>query len=435
MQFLREFKCPPETGGTGSNSVDSLKSNPPIVPTHQHKSAYRFQPMRSDINASRLAANSGLVNSRGFPEVEFSKMEPTYRLNAICPYYTMFPLEFPWGVLRDAKADDWVLDPFCGRGTSLYAARLRGLGAVGLDLNPVAVTLAAAKLKSTSHQAVSSLCAKLLSDAGQPVDQPTGEFWNLAFHSSTLRQICLLRERLANAGSDATTTILRALLLGVLHGPILKGPPSFLSNQMPRTYSSKPGSAVRYWKEQGEAPPKVDVMDVVRRRAIYTLSAVPPTTPGYVRRGDAVTDIGRIDRRFKWIITSPPYYGMRTYTPDQWLRNWFLGGPPLVTYEVPGDLQHTGEDVFIGSLAKVWRAAATKCEDGAQLVIRFGSIPSLKKDPRELIQRSLKESDSGWNLDSVIPAGFPSSSSRQASQFSLPGHYIEEMDFYATLRH
>jgi len=401
----------------------------------QPRLAYRYQSMRSDINVSHLASNTRFENKSGLPGAAFSRMEPTYRLNAICPYYTMFPLEFPWGVLRDAKANDWVLDPFCGRGTSLYAARLRGLGAVGLDLNPVAVTLAATKLKSTSHQAVTSLCAKLLSEAGQPVERPSDEFWNLAFHLSTLKQICLLRERLANAGADATTTVLRALLLGVLHGPILKGPPSFLSNQMPRTYSSKPGSAVRYWKKHDLLPPKVDVLDVVRRRAIHTLSAVPPTTPGYVRQGDAVTDICKIDRQFKWVITSPPYYGMRTYAPDQWLRNWFLGGPPVVTYEVPGDLQHTGEDVFIGSLAKVWRAAATKCENGAQLVIRFGSIPSLKKDPHELIQRSLNESDSGWKLNSVVPAGFPSSSSRQASQFSLPGNYIEEMDFYATLEH
>jgi hypothetical protein len=32
------------------------------------------------------------------------------------------------------------------------------------------------------------------------------------------------------------------------------------------------------------------------------------------------------DAEPRWIITSPPHYGMRTYLPDQWLRNWFLGG-------------------------------------------------------------------------------------------------------------
>jgi hypothetical protein len=365
--------------------------------------------------------------------VEFSRFDPKFRLNAICPYYTMFPLQFPWEVLKDAQPGEWIFDPFCGRGTSLFAARLRGLGAVGFDLNPIAVASAAAKLKSTTAAAVTSLCAAILSSNREPSDLPSGEFWELAFHPFTLKQICTLRENLMCAGKDAQTTVLRALLLGVLHGPILKGPPSFLSNQMPRTYSSKPGSAVRYWNSHELVAQKVDVLDVVRRRASYTLGEIPATTSGYVRRGDAVTEIGKIDRRFKWIITSPPYYGMRTYAPDQWLRNWFLGGPPSVNYEVPGELQHTGEDQFVKGLAKVWRAASAKCEDGAHLVIRFGSIPSLRKCPQDLLIRSLNDADCGWRLKKMVPSGVPTMSSRQASQFSSPGSYVEETDFYATL--
>jgi hypothetical protein len=31
-------------------------------------------------------------------------------------------------------------------------------------------------------------------------------------------------------------------------------------------------------------------------------------------------------------LTSPAYYGLRTYVADQWLRNWFLGGPAYVDY-------------------------------------------------------------------------------------------------------
>ena len=44
---------------------------------------------------------------------------PIHRLNAVCPYFTMFPLEFPLRILAEAQADHWVLDPFCGRGTTL----------------------------------------------------------------------------------------------------------------------------------------------------------------------------------------------------------------------------------------------------------------------------------------------------------------------------
>jgi len=377
--------------------------------------------------------NSHAIDGGSGLSAEFSRFKPEYRLNAICPYYTMFPLEFPWKVLKDAREGDWVFDPFCGRGTSLFAARLRGLGAVGFDLNPIAVASAAAKLKSTTAAAVNSLCAEILGSDHKPSDPPSGKFWDLAFHPSTLKQICTLRENLMSAGKDAPTTVLRALLLGVLHGPTLKGPPSFLSNQMPRTYSSKPGSAVRYWNSHALVAPKVDVLDVVQRRASYTLGDIPATTSGYVRRGDAVTEIGKINRRFKWVITSPPYYGMRTYAPDQWLRNWFLGGTPSVNYEVPGELQHTGEDQFVEGLAKVWRATSTKCEDGAHLVIRFGSIPSIRKCPSDLLIRSLNDADCGWRLKTMVPTGVPTASSRQASQFSTPGSYIEEMDFYATL--
>ncbi|WP_338066098.1 DNA methyltransferase, partial [Hydrogenibacillus schlegelii] len=39
----------------------------------------------------------------------------------------MFPLDFPLSHLKEARREDWVLDPFCGRGTTLYAARLLGL--------------------------------------------------------------------------------------------------------------------------------------------------------------------------------------------------------------------------------------------------------------------------------------------------------------------
>lgn len=77
-------------------------------------------------------------------------MKAKGRLNAICPYFTMFPLEFPLGVLRDATPGQLVVDPFCGRGTTNYAARTLGLPSIGVDSSPVAVALSQAKLANTS---------------------------------------------------------------------------------------------------------------------------------------------------------------------------------------------------------------------------------------------------------------------------------------------
>ena len=68
-------------------------------------------------------------------------------LNAVCPYYTMYPLDFPLRVLKKhGKRGDWVIDPFCGRGTTNFAARLLEMPSVGVDSSPVAAALAKAKL-------------------------------------------------------------------------------------------------------------------------------------------------------------------------------------------------------------------------------------------------------------------------------------------------
>src|SRR6266705_1167133 len=86
------------------------------------------------------------AGAAGAPQAALSRA-----LNGICPYYTMFPLDFPMRVLsRVDRPGGWVLDPFCGRGTTNFAARVLGLPNVGFDSNPVAIAIAAAKL-TTVH--------------------------------------------------------------------------------------------------------------------------------------------------------------------------------------------------------------------------------------------------------------------------------------------
>jgi hypothetical protein len=68
-------------------------------------------------------------------------------LNAICPYFTMFPLQFPLAVIRrSARARELVFDPFCGRGTTNFAARLLGMPTFGIDSSLIAVAATSAKL-------------------------------------------------------------------------------------------------------------------------------------------------------------------------------------------------------------------------------------------------------------------------------------------------
>ena len=374
-------------------------------------------------------AKQGVSNEAGQPNQPIASA--VTRLNAIGPYYTMFPLEFPLDALANAGPDTWVLDPFCGRGTTLFAARLRGVPSVGIDVSPVAAALAAAKLASANADDVVAYVAALLSDAAG-VDLPSGEFWDLAFHRTTLRQLVAVRNALLGA-KHKLSVMTRALLLGILHGPINKGLPSYLSNQMPRTYATKPASAVRYWRTRGLHPPAVDLLDVVRRRADWVLDTLPPESRGLVVNGDCRHALPDIRTRFSWVVTSPPYLGMRTYVPDQWLRSWFLGGPPDVDYTSEGQIGRWAIARFVRELAACWRSVAKSCVDGAVLIVRFGALPSLQVDPSEVLTDSLHDSGMPWRVLGSAPAGVPPRRARQATQFTSAGSVVEEVDLIARL--
>ena len=349
----------------------------------------------------------------------------------------MFPLDFPLGQLQLFPGARRVLDPFCGRGTTLFAARLAGRNAVGIDINPVAVAIARAKTVTVSPGAVVRLAAKILRSAGEPA-VPGGEFWEWCFHADTLRQAAALRCGLQACGDTPTAAVLRAIVLGTLHGPRNKGLPSYLSNQMPRTYASKPAYAVRYWRDRGLRPARVDALDVIERRVHYVLRSCPPEASGRVVLGDAAACAATLRQRFDLVITSPPYYGMRTYGPDQWLRHWFLGGPPDVQYGSEGQLtRQPNQAAFVSALAGVWRAVAGRCVPGARLVIRFGALPSAKVSPEKLMIASLREAGAGWMTRDIRPAGAPSAHRRQAEQFNASQHVIgravDEIDVMAEL--
>lgn len=358
------------------------------------------------------------------------------RLNAVCPYYTMFPLEFPLRQLDLFPDAQRVLDPFCGRGTTLYAARLTGRKATGVDISPVAVAIAQAKTAQATARGVVAMAERAI--RGAAAEAPAGEFWAWAFHPDTLREIVALRRWLLSSANTGVAQLLRAIVLGSLHGPRNKGVPSYSSNQMPRTYAPKPDYAVRYWRANGLVPVRVSMVDLIKRKAHRLLDESPPRVYGRALLGDAAATVGSLRERFDLVVTSPPYYGMRTYVADQWLRNWFVGGSAAVPYGSQGQLAHQpSQDAFVAALAEVWSAVAEKCARKARLVIRFGALPSSRVTPERLITASLNAARAGWIITDIRPAGVPSQSRRQAAQFNgeriKVGQAVNEVDVLAEL--
>jgi len=346
----------------------------------------------------------------------------------------MFPLTFPQRLLAQHPSTSAVLDPFCGRGTTLYASRLAGVRTVGIDISPVAAAIAAAKLRSVSVASVVGLCRRLVKSSRHD-SFPKGQFWTWAYHERTLRDLLAVREGLQGMGNEAPAVMLRAVMLGILHGPRNKGLPSYLSNQMPRTFASKPDYSVRYWSERGLVPDEVDLLNVVTRRAEYLLGHQARSVGGKVVLGDAAETLKHMRRdTFDLVVTSPPYYGMRTYVADQWLRGWFLGGPERPVYESSTQIAHApSQDAFAASLGEVWSATAERCRRGAHLAIRFGGLPSARTNPAALIVKSIEASGAGWSVRRIDRLPEPARQRRQAEQFIKPGRTVEEYDVTAVL--
>lgn len=339
-------------------------------------------------------------------------------LNGICPYFTMFPLDFPLNILqRQARTGDIVLDPFCGRGTTNFAARLIDLRSLGVDSSPVAVAITASKLVTARIEDILDEAREILTGR-EARHIPASEFWQWAFHPTVLDALCRFREAfLDNCTTDARIA-LRGILLGALHGPKQKMFPSYFSNQCPRTYAPKPAYATRFWRERGLVPEPVDILAVIERRA-RRYYGVSFGTKGTVRLADS-RDAASLQPEtpgtlFDWIITSPPYYGMRTYIPDQWLRNWLVGGPDVVDYSNRDQVVHSSPEAFAADLRQVWRNAESVCAEDARMVIRFGGITDRRANPLSVIKSSL--TDSGWRITAIGEAGSATDGKRQADAF------------------
>ncbi len=303
-----------------------------------------------------------------------------HRFHALCPYFAMFPESFAERWICELTAPgDVVLDPFSGRGTTALTAVLLGRRAVACDVNDVAYCLTRAK---TSPPPLCRVLQRIdrLADEFDGRKWRTGtealpDFFQMAFHGRTLQQILCLREKL-DWRKGRTDTMIAALALGSLHGESSRSP-FYFSNQMPRTISTKPAYSMRYWRDRELTAPRRDVFEILRQRAVYRYASERPQGDAWVYHRDmrTLTLVARaLPNRPRCVVTSPPYYDVTNFEEDQWLRLWFLGGPPYPTRKrVSRDDRHTLEDRYWRFIADMWRSLSQLVARRGHVVVRIGS--------------------------------------------------------------
>ncbi len=123
---------------------------------------------------------------------KFNSVSNPSSIHGLYPYRGKISALDAKSIIEQLPTTGVLLDPFCGSGTIVYEAQRRGLNAIGIDNNPLAIQIAKAKLQTNSSNCT-DLCVQLIEKA--KILYKNGEFEKMpdnparSFHPDTAAQI------------------------------------------------------------------------------------------------------------------------------------------------------------------------------------------------------------------------------------------------------
>jgi len=303
----------------------------------------------------------------------------------------MFPEEFVRKQLFWTEPGDLIFDPFCGRGTTIFESLLNYRKAAGCDTNPVAVCVSNAKSDPPTRAEALSRIEWLESNITKVDDsEMDDEFLRACYHPRTLEQVLHLRRSL-RWRERRDDCFLAAMALGALHGESHRSQ-RYFSNRMPRTISTKPAYSIQWWQRNGYVAPERDVFKILREMLDYRMASPAPPIRGNVIEADARKAsmvFPHLRGQVKLVICSPPYVDTTNYLEDQWLRLWFLGGPPETPKGRKTDDRHRNLSDYWTFLTEAWAGLRDLLAEDARLIIRIGGRKLDRTSSQMALERSL----------------------------------------------
>jgi site-specific DNA-methyltransferase (cytosine-N4-specific) len=232
---------------------------------------------------------------------------------------------------------DWVLEPFCGSGTTLVECSLRGVNSVGIDMNPLARLITEVKTSAIRepYEAIEQNCHEILSDIVRRVSNDArvddAQFLpeNRAylyewFPIEALAEISVCLSAIRCCGHDAARGICLLTLSDSLREISLQDPESL---RILRRKSPPPRSNLAERIARG-VEKRLAALEVQRHLADHPM---PARASARVLQGDArsiatALDMAHLSKiRFQSAITSPPYATALPYIDTDRLSLFALG--------------------------------------------------------------------------------------------------------------
>jgi site-specific DNA-methyltransferase (cytosine-N4-specific) len=244
----------------------------------------------------------------------------------------------------------WVCDPFCGSGTTLLEAAHSGWNALGIDLNPLGVLIANAKLAAfQAPPAVLQRACDALARRLDPVQGgsdwrehlPDPEYLERWFPVPVLCQLRAILDEIGRVKPAGLRDVFRVLLSDICREVSLQDPGDLRIRRRKGPAENYP--AVELFLESMRT--KVAAVVRARRQVQPRKDTIQVAIPGDTREADRavrpwLAQGGR--GAFDAAITSPPYATAMPYLDTQRLSLALLG------LLAPGGLRR-GEKTLIGN--------------------------------------------------------------------------------------
>lgn len=239
-------------------------------------------------------------------------------INSIHPYPAKFITEIPRALIETIglPKNTWVLDPFCGSGSTLVEAQLAGIPSIGIDLNPIACLITCVKTQPLCEDFLEQ-ARKIVSGAKKlsKVEIPEIPNLNHWFTPSVQNIISRLTTQIDTVSDNMTRDALKLSLSNILVR---------ISNQESDTryaaidkkldhekiYGLFLESAEKIYVAKSNYKPRTGIVEVVCKDILQ----VKPT--------EIVHPIGLV-------ITSPPYPNAYEYWLYHKYRMYWLGFDPV----------------------------------------------------------------------------------------------------------
>ncbi len=247
-------------------------------------------------------------------------------------YRACFKPQLPHFFIKQlTQENDFVYDPFLGRGTTIIEAALINRQVIGNDINPLSSILAEPRLLIPDFQKLERYLKNIPFKKGLKADIDLSMF----YHPDTESEIVSLRNYILNKEKNNDLNEFDKWIRMVATNRLTGHSKGFFSvYTMPPNQAVLPDRQIKINEKRNQKPEYKNVKELILKKTKSLIKNITPLQQKQLNKihktaiflnKDARETNEISDNYVQLTVTSPPFLDVVQYAKDNWLRGWFNG--------------------------------------------------------------------------------------------------------------